>query len=150
MSRANTAQVLVLIGWLLSLWAPALAQSSANTDARLDVLFGSHQPYEKFLGKLKDSIAAKNWRAVAALVAYPININAAGRRLRIASPQGFVTHESSILTAKVIAAIESQGYAALFANSNGVMIGSGEIWFSGICEDLKCTEPLIKITAINP
>jgi hypothetical protein len=140
----------VLCCWLLSPSTPALAQSPADTDARLDVLFGSHPPYEKFLGTLKESIADKNWVAVAALVAYPIKINAAGHRMRIASPEAFLKHKDRILTAKVIDAIDRQHYAALFANANGVMIGDGEVWFSGICQDPTCAMPVIKITAINP
>ena len=54
-----------------------------------------------------------------------------------------------ILAAQVVAAIEAQTYATLFGRDQGVMIGSGEVWFSGICSDTACQLPTVRIIAIN-
>jgi hypothetical protein len=122
----------------------------AAINSRLDALFGSHLPYDKFLQTLKECTAAHDWRALAALVAYPIRIKIAGERRRISSPEQFLQHANTLLSARVIAAIREQQYVTLFANDRGVMIGDGEIWFSGICGDTRCVDRTIKITAINP
>ncbi len=122
----------------------------AAIDSRLDALFGSHLPYDRFLQTLKECTAAHDWRALAALVAYPIRIKIAGESRRIASAEQFLEHANGLLSARVIAAIREQRYATLFANDRGVMIGDGEIWFSGICGDTRCVDRSIKITAINP
>ena len=54
------------------------------------------------------------------------------------------------MTPKVIRAIQVQAFSGIFANADGVMIGNGEVWFSGICGNLSCTDAPIKITAIAP
>lgn len=122
----------------------------AEIDSRLDALFGSHQNYEKFLDGLKASVAAQDWHAVAATVAYPIEIRIAGHRILLRTPDELARHAAAIFDAKVVAAVQGQSYGRLFATSNGVMIGEGEVWFSGICKDSQCIDPVIKITAINP
>ncbi len=40
-------------------------------------------------------------------------------------------------------AIAAQTYETLFANWQGVMIGNGELWFSGV------EPPVVRIIAIN-
>jgi hypothetical protein len=49
----------------------------------------------------------------------------------------------------VVAALARQTYATLFARPEGVMVGDGEIWFSGICADETCAEVTVRIIAIN-
>jgi hypothetical protein len=46
-------------------------------------------------------------------------------------------------------AVAKQTYATLFANWQGVSIGDGEIWFSGICSNEACKQQTVRITAIN-
>ncbi len=140
----------VIFGCLLILTSPINALGPVEIDKRLDMLFGSHRPYEQFLVTLKESIAAKNWRAVAAMVAYPIKVEAAGHQILIRTPDEFLERAEVVLTAKVIKAVESQSYASLFANQRGVMIGEGDVWFSSVCGDARCLDPAIRITAINP
>ena len=43
-----------------------------------------------------------------------------------------------------MAAVERQTYATLFANADGVMIGDGELWFSGTCADAACAEASVR------
>ncbi|MEW5716956.1 hypothetical protein AB1462_32420, partial [Pseudomonas sp. SB113] len=56
----------------------------------------------------------------------------------------FVADFDKIVTSKVKQAIAGQTYATLFANWQGVMIGDGELWFSGVGDG-----NVVKITAIN-
>jgi hypothetical protein len=124
--------------------------NAAETNARLDTLFGAHLPYEKFLGRLKQATASSNWSQVATLIAYPITMRLAGQKTKIASPRAFLSHVGEIMTPKVINAIQAQDFGGIFANSEGVMIGDGEVWFSGICAASSCAGGPIKITAIHP
>jgi hypothetical protein len=123
---------------------------AAEIDARLDTLFGSHQPYETFLASLQTMANAQDWHAIAASVAYPLKVTLGGHRTRLRTAEDFLSHRDAIMNSRVIAAIKRQTYSALFANSSGAMIGDGEIWFSGVCKNSGCTDPPLKIIAINP
>jgi hypothetical protein len=124
--------------------------SPRDVDARLDALFGSHESVKQFLMSLKEDSANKRWPAIAAVVAYPIKIRIAGHRVRISNPSEFMAHTEDLLTPGVLAAIERQTYASLFANDRGVMIGDGELWFSAVCRSADCKNAPMKIIAINP
>jgi hypothetical protein len=122
----------------------------SDTNARLDTLFGAHRPYEQFLARLQKATKASNWSEVAKMIAYPISFSMAGRKTKVASENAFLHLVTRIMTPKVVAAIPAQSYSGIFANGEGVMIGDGEVWFSGVCSDAACANPPIKITAIRP
>jgi hypothetical protein len=119
-------------------------------NARLDALFGSHRPYEQFFDKLKAATLSRTWSEVGPLLAYPMVVPIDGHKTKIRFAADFIARADKIFTTKVITAVERQAYATLFANDRGVMIGSGEIWFSGICPDIQCSNPVIKIISIHP
>jgi hypothetical protein len=123
---------------------------SREVDSRLDTLFGSHEAVKEFLTSLKEDSANKRWPAIADMITYPIKIRLGRHRIRIHDPAEFIAHSEAVLTPKVVAAIAQQTYATLFANDRGVMIGSGEVWFSPLCADADCKNAPIKIIAINP
>jgi hypothetical protein len=129
---------------------PSAAQPEAEVDRRLDALFGDHRPYEAFLGILKQVVAEADAHAVAAMVSYPLGTGINGPRVTVRSEEEFLARYERIITPDVVSAIEKQNYADLFANADGVMIGDGEIWFSGVCGDAGCTRQSIRIIAINP
>jgi hypothetical protein len=130
--------------------APASAQSDAETSARLEALFGAHEPYEAFLISLKDAVSAEDKASVAAMIAYPLSTRIAGEAVTFGSKEDVVRRYDRLFTPPVVAAIDRQAYATLFATAEGVMIGDGEIWFSGICGDEACSAVSVKIIAVNP
>ena len=127
-----------------------LRAPAAEIDSRLDSLFGSHTPYEKFLVELKAQVAAQDWSEVAAHAAYPMSVKVSGRRIKLLNRGQFLAHVKTLFTPKVLEAIEAQDYSSLFANATGVMIGNGELWFSSVCSDTRCLDSAVKIIAINP
>jgi hypothetical protein len=129
---------------------PVAAQSDEETSARLDALFGAHQPHEAFLARLKDAVAAGDRRSVAAMIAYPLETQVRGKPLTLAAPEDVVQSYNELFTPPVVAAIGRQSYATLFATAEGVMVGDGEVWFSGICEDETCADVTVRIIALNP
>jgi hypothetical protein len=130
--------------------AALAAEASAGIDARLDELFGEHLPYRQFLGDLQSAVTRGPRERVASLVSYPLRTRVGGRSLTIRTPAQFVADYDRLLPPSSIAAIRHQAYAELFANANGVMIGSGEVWFSAVCASASCDPKVIRIVALNP
>jgi hypothetical protein len=148
MTRA-TVVLSLCIALAMAAASPAGAQSDQATSARLDALFGAHEPYQAFLAALKESVSEGDEAAVAAMVAYPLETTLAGERVTLASQDDFVRRYGELLTPAVVAAVERQTYGTLFANADGVMIGDGEVWFSEVCADATCAEASVRIIAIN-
>lgn len=129
--------------------AASRAQSDEQVDRRLETLFGEAQPYREFFIALKQALAAGDRQAVADMVEYPLRTRIAGKPATIPAPDAFLAHYDELMTPAVSAAVEKQRYGELFANSQGVMIGDGKVWFSGICGDPQCTTQTVRIIAIN-
>jgi hypothetical protein len=124
--------------------APVGAQSVAEVNKTFDELFGEHAAYESFFDALKKAMASGDKAAVAAMVDYPFQARIGGKAVKIRDAAHFVADYDKIVTAKVKQAVAKQSYATLFANWQGVCIGDGEIWFSGVGD-----ANLVRITAIN-
>jgi hypothetical protein len=114
----------VLLSWCVA--GSAAAQTAVETNRTLDTLFGSHAPYQHFFGKLQEAVSISDKRTVASMVDYPFLARIDGKAM------------------KVKQAIVRQTYSTLFVNWQGVSIGDGEVWFSGVGNGHT-----IKITAIN-
>ncbi|MPS29565.1 MAG: hypothetical protein E2576_01215 [Alcaligenaceae bacterium] len=122
----------------------AQAQSAADMDTRLDTLFGEHTSYRGFFDRLKQAVAAADKPAVAAMVDYPFRTRIDGKAVTIRDAGHFIADYDQLITPKVRAAVSRQAYPELFANWQGISIGSGEIWFGGVGKRND-----VKITAIN-
>jgi hypothetical protein len=100
-----------------------------------------------FLSTLQAALKSRDRVGVCALVSYPMRTEA--RRPPIANQAACTKMFDDIFNSRVSAAIERQRLETLFANSRGVMIGDGEVWFSGICSDNACTRKPIRIVTVN-
>lgn len=147
--RTNLAQ-LILISGLLLLPASGVAQTpTADLDKSIDLSVGSHVKVQQLLTNLQQSVAQHNPAAVAALVHYPIKVNPGKRPMTIKSPKAFIKDYDRIITADISSVILKQKYEALFVNSQGVMLGDGEVWITGFCQDKNCRNSDIKIGTIQ-
>lgn len=149
MSTSNTmrkADIRLTMAMLMALAAPlpAHAQTVNEVNATLDTLFGDHVAYKKFFDALTQAMAANDKQAIAAMVDYPFQARINGKAVKIRDSAHFVADYDKIVTEKVKQAVAKQTYASLFANWQGISIGDGELWFSGVGDNNK-----IKITAIN-
>lgn len=120
------------------------AQTAAEVDSSLNDLFGDHVPYRQFFDRLQKAVGSDDKAVVAAMVDYPFQARINGKAVKLRDEAHFVADYDMIVTSKVKRAIASQTYATLFANWQGVMIGDGEVWFSGVGD-----AETIKIIAIN-
>lgn len=123
---------------------PVLANPVAEMNNTLDTLFGDHTRYHTFFDNLKKAVAAGDKAAVAAVIEYPFQVRIGGKSLKIRDAAHFIADYDQVITAKVKHALQGQTYETLFANWQGVMVGEGEIWFSGVGD-----ADVIKVTAIN-
>ncbi|WP_163268858.1 hypothetical protein [Chelativorans alearense] len=125
------------------------AQSAKEMNQTLDGLFGAHAPYQAFFEKLKKAVAENDKQAVASMVEYPFKARINDKAVTIKDAAHFETDYDKVFTAKVKEAVSKQAYATLFANWQGVMIGDGEVWFNGICNDDACERQTVRIIAVN-
>ena len=140
-----------LLAIALTLFARSGAATDLSTvDRRLDNLFGEHEPYRQFLIDLQKAVAAEEHERVAYMVSYPLRARIGAPRTTIRNAAQFLARYDALLPPASTAAIRAQSYATVFANARGVMIGSGQVWFSGICADQQCSKHVVRIIAVNP
>ncbi len=104
-----------------------------------------------FLKTLQKYAKTNNRKAIANLVRYPLRHPRRHREILnvhdpIKGPNEFLQQYNQIMTKKVLNAIKYQKPNKLFTNYQGVMIGSGEVWFTEVGSNWTRS---IKIIAIN-
>lgn len=86
--------------------------------------------FHTFFVKLQQAVAKNDKKAVASMISYPLKVNTNGKTYTFQTPARFIAKYDSIMTPKVKRTL---GYAIeedLFANWQGVMVGSGQLWIS--------------------
>jgi hypothetical protein len=101
-----------------------------------------------FLSELQRTVRATDAAAVASLASYPLRVTAGGERREIPDARAFELAYSEIVTPHVKAAIEAATVENLFANSQGVRIGRGEVWFGGVYPE-GSSDYVVQILTIN-
>jgi len=119
----------------------------------LDKAYGKHEIYENFYHALVESIIRGDSTAVAKMNLYPLRTISNSGTVFIQSQKEFLENYDTIIDGDILNAVTQQSFTDLFVNSNGMMIGLGEIWFSGICvgtEKFKeCDVIEIKVMTYN-
>src|SRR5271155_758282 len=150
--RTQLASLLLIAGALLSptlLAAQAVPSATAALDKSIDLSVGDHVKGQQILTQLQQAVAKRNAPAVAALVHYPIKVNPGKKPFTIKNEKAFIKDYDRIITADIQDAIFKQKYETLFVNSQGAMIGDGEVWITGFCRDKSCKQSDIKIGTIQ-
>jgi hypothetical protein len=148
-ARTQLATLILLASTLLTATLGSAQTGPTDLDKSIDLSVGNHVKVQTLLTDLQRSVSQHNAAAVAALVHYPIKVNPGKRPITIKNPKEFIKDYDRIITADIAAAIYKQKYDALFVNSQGVMIGDGEIWITGFCLDKNCKNSDIKIGTIQ-
>jgi hypothetical protein len=150
--RTQFAGLLLIAGTLLS---PALAPAQTSTttltplDKSIDLSVGDHVKVHQLLTQLQAAVAKHNPPAVAALVHYPIKVNPGKKPFVVKNEKAFIKDYDDIITHDIQDAIFKQKYENLFVNSQGAMIGDGEVWITSFCRDKTCKQSDIKIGTIQ-
>jgi hypothetical protein len=66
---------------------------------------------------------------------YPIRVNYPSGSVYYDTKEQFIENYDSIVTPEMLEKVKEQQFSNLFYNYNGLNIGFGDIWFSGICMD---------------
>jgi hypothetical protein len=140
---------LVLIAALLPPTLLAAQTGPTALDKSIDLSVGDHVKVKQILTELQAAVAKHNTVAVAALVHYPIKVNPGKKPFTVKNEKAFIKDYDGIITADIAAAIFKQKYEDLFVNSQGAMIGDGEVWITGFCRDKSCKQSDIKIGTIQ-
>lgn len=77
---------------------------------------------------------------------YPLVTQSLGR---VRSAVDCRRNYARIFNPRVAAAVKNQKFESLFANYKGVMVGSGEVWISGVCRNKACADFDLGIIAVN-
>lgn len=127
----------------------AMAQTEADTDAAVDNILGDHLAYRAVFDAMQAAIADEDFAAFAALVDYPITVEADGEAMTLADAAEFEMHAGHILTPEITEAIADADWADVMVNYQGIMIGDGQVWINGICADDKCTTFSARIVTLQ-
>lgn len=152
---AATAMILLQTPAIASPIPPAhLAQRSDAEQAvndRLTSLFGKYEPYRDFFFQLQAAVSQGDRAEVASLINYPLRFSSLeGATEQIENSEQFLANYDRIMTGPLRSSIANQKYEDLFARDQGVMIGRGEVWFSGICAPGSCQEDVaVKVITIS-
>ena len=110
---------------ILNLAAPANATGDYSVGG-----FDDNAAFERFYDSLRKTVAQNDKQATAALFSYPMTINfPPKKKLLLSSKADMVKNYDRIFNPLAKKALQTTKTSELFANCQGVMIGSGQIWF---------------------
>jgi hypothetical protein len=95
-------------------------------------------------------LSRKTRRALADLVAFPVDAIIGGNVVEVTTRSEFIAEYDHIVTQKVQDTVMQQDVDDLFVNYEGVMVARGGIWFSGVCPTASCDSYEIKIVGFFP
>lgn len=126
-------------------------RAAPEREAEADETSPTNTAYRTFLSRLQSAIRADDRRAVARLVDLPLRVNFDDGAISYRDRRSIERDFDRIFTPAVRRAILSQQADELFTNSQGAMIGDGQVWFDRTCSNSSCspTGP-VRIKAINP
>jgi hypothetical protein len=127
--------------------APAAPLSAL--DKSIDLSVGNHVRVQQILTTLQQAVAKHDAATVASLVHYPIKVNPGKKPFTVKNEKSFIKDYDGIITHDIQDAILKQKYENLFVNSEGAMIGDGEVWITGFCRDKSCKQSDIRIGTIQ-
>ena len=147
--HTQLASLILIAGVLLPPTFAAAQTSPTALDKSIDLSVGDHVKVQQLLTTLQQAVAKHDAAAVAALVHYPIRVNPGKKPFTVKNEKAFIKDYDGIITQDIAAAIFKQKYENLFVNSQGAMIGDGEVWITGFCRDKSCKQSDIKIGTIQ-
>lgn len=137
-----------LIGATLLASSPSFADE-ASVDQQIENLLGDAADYKELFYAFKVALEEEKSDIVVSLINYPLTVNIDGDEATYSSEQELLDAYDSVFTETIVEAVSNQEYGDLFVNSEGVMIGNGEVWISGICEDSACTSAPPRVAVIQ-
>ena len=123
----------------------AISKEDAVMDEKINQDSFNPGVYKAFFFKFKKAIDANDKIEISDMISYPLKT----QHRVIKSNSELVNFYDEVFPEALKTLIRNQKYANLFSNSQGFMIGNGEIWFSEVCVDKNCNQRVVKIIANN-
>jgi hypothetical protein len=147
--RTQLRSLVLIAGAILPLTIQAAQTAPTALDKSIDLSVGNHVEVQQILTALQQAVAKHDAATVASLVHYPIKVNPGKKPFTVKNEKAFIKDYDGIITHDIQDAILKQKYESLFVNSQGAMIGDGEVWITGFCRDKTCKQSDIKIGTIQ-
>ncbi len=114
-----------------NLSANPITNSSTNPSTNPYEVAGisNAKAFHTFFITFQQAVIKDNKAKVASMVHYPFNVNTNGKTHKIKNARSFIAKYDSIMTPEVKRTLAYALEEDLFVNWQGVMVGSGELWF---------------------
>ncbi len=129
--------------------SPTSRADEASVDEQIETLLGPASDYKELFYAFKVALEEGKSDIVVSLVNYPITVRIDGNEETYASEAELLDGYDDVFTDAILEAVANQEYGDLFVNSEGVMIGNGEVWITGICDDNACSTATPRIMTIQ-
>ena len=126
------------------------AADEARIDQSIDNVLGDHAVYRQVIADFQAAVAASDAAAAAKLVHYPISVEIGGKHAVLKDASGFIKNYDKFMTPDIAKAITATPYGSVMVNDQGVMLGQGEAWINGVCQDRTCKDVAVKVVTLQP
>ena len=99
--------------------------------------------------QVKASYQARDLTALWRVSSAPLLVIDKGRRFEVKSLHQLRRLVHIVFAAKIRDAVARCEFASLFLNSDGAMIGDGELWIKEICPDTECGSSKFLVSTID-
>jgi hypothetical protein len=144
---------LIIFALIFSSSSSSFAVTDVKMREMLTSLYGQSEIYEAFYFKLREALISGDKKTVAELNDYPIRVNFDSGSVYYKSANEFIKNYSDIVTNEMLSRVSKHKFKELFANSYGMHIGLGDIWFTGYCigkvEGKECDKVKVNVTTYN-
>lgn len=104
---------------------------------------------EAFAAKVKTAVLEKDMESLSDMVAYPFSIKILGQEKEFKDKKAFLAYDFEVLyTDSFVKDIEEESCFYMFQNTEGTMMGTGQIWL-GFIKDDKEKKAVPKIIAMS-
>jgi hypothetical protein len=118
--------------------------SPCHVDTRLSMAgIENEEAARDFIDRLRTAARQGDQQMLIDMIQYPIKVHHESGSREYRTREELMANFSHVFTPTVLGVIGEAQYETLFINSEGAMIGNGEVWFDG------STGPIL-IKAINP
>ena len=111
-----------------------------NIRVRMDYVYGDYRVYERFFKAFQQAVNSADVNLVARMVEFPLKVHTLDGTQLVESQQDFIAQYQHIINDGVYTEVVRQNFEELFVHQTGIMIGRGQVWFSG-----KCLEPGVNL-----
>ncbi|MEC5290504.1 hypothetical protein VSX64_06240 [Aurantimonas sp. C2-6-R+9] len=147
MFRLASAILLLTCGFLAA--PSAMAQSAEDVLSQIEALHGDADGFSAAFDVLQQAMADGDAATVAEFGSYPLTVRANGEVYDVLEAQDLIDNFDSLIAPDTQTRVANQDVGDLMVNSEGVMIGAGELWLSAVCDDNACNSARWRIIAIN-